>query len=338
MARVCTVLCASHSPWLFTPSEQWEPGRAARFARGGLSAQTPVDSVAENAAKYERVKRAYAVLRAQLEKARPDVLLIFGDDQLEQFTFKNFPAFALFTGESYAGYKISRYVGLPVGAPRPIRDKTPEHWATVPAHPVFARALMRELVSDGFDLAFSNELIDEDEGMGHAFMRPMTYLDPAYALPTVPLFVNCYYGPQPTARRCFELGRAVRAAIERIPLDLNVAVLASGGLWHLPNVPDSWLDESFDAAILERLQTGDARSTAAYFDGVEPPYDPADAASVARASGGTGIVLGWGGGTGETRTWIAASAVADGIGATVVDYIPIYASPIGAAFAYWERV
>jgi hypothetical protein len=152
------------------------------------------------------------------------------------------------------------------------------------------------------------------------------------------LFVNCYYGPQPTARRCYDLGRAVRAAIERIPLDLNVAILASGGLWHLPNVPGSWLDEDFDANILKGIASGDARATAAYFDGVVPPYDESDPQSVDRASGGTGVVLGWGGGTGETRTWIAASAVADGIPGTVVDYVPVYASPIGAAFAYWDRV
>jgi hypothetical protein len=338
MARVCTVLCASHSPWLFYDASLWEAGRAARFARGGLSPATPIDSPEENAAKYQRIRTAYATLRAQLEAAKPDVLLIFGDDQLEQFNFRNFPAFALFTGESYGGYKISRYEGLPVGAPRAIRDKSPEHWATVNAQPAFARALMRELMIDGFDMAFSNGLVDEEEGMGHAFMRPSSYLDPEYRLPTVPLFVNCYYGPQPTAKRCYELGRAVRGAIERIPLDLNVAVLASGGLWHLPNVPNSWLDEDFDRRIIAGITGGDARATAAYFDSVVPPYDPSDPASVDRASGGTGIVLGWGGGTGETRTWIAASAVVDGLPGRMVDYIPVYASPIGVGFAYWEQV
>jgi hypothetical protein len=42
------------------------------------------------------------------------------------------------------------------------------------------------------------------------------------------------------------------------------------------------------------------------------------------------------GGTRETCNWIAAAAVAEGRPATLVDYIPIYASPIGAAFAYWR--
>jgi Catalytic LigB subunit of aromatic ring-opening dioxygenase len=337
MARVCTVIAASHSPFLFTPSEQWEPGRATRLARGGLSPDTTVDSVAENAVKEARIKAAFGKLRERLDAAKPDVLLIFGDDQLEQFNFKNFPALSLFTGSSYAGYKISRWVGLPVGPKRPEREKTPDNWVTVQSHPEFSHALMRELIVDGFDLAFTNDLPDPDEGMGHAFMRPSYYLDPEYKIPSVPFFVNCYYGPQPTAKRCYQLGRAVRAAIERIPLDLNVAVIGSGGLWHLPNYPNSWLDETFDANILAGIKAGDARKTAEYFDSVVPPYDPANKASVNLASGGTGMVLGYGGGTGETRNWIVASAVADGKPGTVVDYIPVYASPIGAGFAYWDN-
>jgi hypothetical protein len=337
MARVCIVIAASHSPFLFTPSEQWEPGRAMRFSRGALSAEMPVDTVAENAVKETRIKAAYGVLRERLDAAKPDVMLIFGDDQHEQFNFKNFPALAMFTGPSYSGYKISRWVGLPVRPDRPEREKTPEHWVTVQSHPEFSQALMRELMIDGFDLAFSNELPDPEEGMGHAFMRPSIYLDPEYRIPTVPFFVNCYFGPQPTAKRCYQLGRAVRAAIERIPLDLNVAVIGSGGLWHLPNYPKSWLDETFDANILARIKAGDARKTAEYFDSVVLPYDPADKDSIELASGGTGMVLGYGGGTGETRNWIAASAVADGQPGTVVDYIPVYASPLGAAFAYWDN-
>ena len=41
------------------------------------------------------------------------------------------------------------------------------------------------------------------------------------------------------------------------------------------------------------------------------------------------------GGTRETCNWIAAAAVAEGRPATIVDYVPLYASPIGAAFAHW---
>ena len=41
------------------------------------------------------------------------------------------------------------------------------------------------------------------------------------------------------------------------------------------------------------------------------------------------------GGTREACTWIAAAAVAEHRPAVVVDYVPVYASPVGAGFAYW---
>jgi 3-O-methylgallate 3,4-dioxygenase len=337
LARVCTVIATSHSPFLYANPEEWEPGRATRLSRGGLSPDTKVDTVEENLKKGARIKAAFGVLKEHLEAAKPDVLLIFGDDQLEQFNFKNFPALSLYTGDSFEGYKISRMIGLPVAPGRKEREKTPENWVRVQSNTDLSHALMRELMNDGFDLAFSNELSDPDEGMGHAFMRPLYYLDPEYRLPMVPFSVNCYYGPQPTGKRCYQLGKAVRAAIERIPLDLNVAVIGSGGLWHLPNYPNSWIDESFDQKILDGIRSGNVSKTAEYFDSVQLPYDPAKKDSVNLASGGTGILLGVGGGTGETRNWIVAAAVADGQPGTVVDYIPVYASPIGVSFAYWDN-
>jgi hypothetical protein len=75
---------------------------------------------------------------------------------------------------------------------------------------------------------------------------------------------------------------------------------------------------------------------AATFDAYPIVYDPADERSVKDASGGTGIVAGLGSGTGETRNWIAAAATVDGMPGTVVDYVPVYASPVGIAFAYWQ--
>ena len=38
----------------------------------------------------------------------------------------------------------------------------------------------------------------------------------------------------------------------------------------------------------------------------------------------------------ETRNWIAAAVVVDGVPSTMIDYIPLYASPIGTGFAYWD--
>jgi hypothetical protein len=42
------------------------------------------------------------------------------------------------------------------------------------------------------------------------------------------------------------------------------------------------------------------------------------------------------GGTRETVTWIAAAAALEGKTATIVDRVPIYASPIDTAYAYFN--
>ena len=74
----------------------------------------------------------------------------------------------------------------------------------------------------------------------------------------------------------------------------------------------------------------------AYFDGLSWPYSSASPEAAERLLGGTGMVGGVGSGAGEARNWILAASVADGIKGTVVDYVPIYASPCGAGFAFWD--
>jgi hypothetical protein len=337
LATICTAICTSHSPYLFASPEEWEEARRIRLLHGGIDPSVPVDSAAENRAKHGRCMQALGVLREVLTAARPDVIILFGDDQSEQFDFRNYPAFAVFAGETFAGFKISGKFGLPVPkTARASRHKTPEHWVAVPGHPTVARSLITQLIEAGFDLSYSLELPRSEEGIGHAFMRPAFYLAPEYNVPTVPFFVNCYFGPQPTARRCVELGRAVRRCIDHLPASLRVAVIGSGGLWHTPMLPGSILDTDFDAKILEGLKRGDPVGMATYFDSRRPNVTPDDPRSLDRESGGSQMVLGLGGGTGETRNWIITAAVMEGRAGTVVDYVPVYASPVGLAFAYWN--
>lgn len=339
MARVSTVICTSHSPFLFAPPEQWEHVRQQRAALGGYRADVPVDSPETNEAKFEQCQRAFGVLAEKLRVARPEVLIVFGDDQKEQFNFTNFPALSLFVGESFEGFKVAKAVGLPVaGAKRESRPRTPDHWTRVANHPELARHLLTGLVRENFDLAFSHELPNQEEGIGHAFMRPSSFLRPEFDLPTIPFFVNCYYGPQPTGKRCYTLGLAIRRLIDAFPDDVNVAVIGSGGLWHTPGAPGAYLDEEFDRAILAHLSRGEAQAAAECFDAKGVALIGEGGAMARTMSGGTGLTSGLGSGTGETRNWLIAAAVADGAPATIVDYVPVYASPCGMAFAHWEKV
>src|SRR5207237_1364495 len=65
----------------------------------------------------------------------------------------------------------------------------------------------------------------------------------------VPVMVNTYYPPnQPTPKRCYAFGKAVRKAIESWNTDKRVAVMASGGLSHVV------IDEEIDQMTIEALK------------------------------------------------------------------------------------
>lgn len=331
MAKIVSVLCMSHSPYAFTQPAEWEPARDRRKADGGIALDVPVETMPEMEAKKARLDAAFAALHARFVAAKPDVVIVFGDDQLEQFRFSGFPAFAVYCGAEFEGYRTLQKPGLPTKAPREFFPKTAETWVTVRTHEPLARAIMTGLVERDFDPAFSLELANREEGMGHAFMRPLHILTPQQELPVVAISINCYYGPQPTGRRCAQLGAAVREIVAAMPDDLRVAVVGSGGLWHTPMRPDAMLDEAFDRAMLDALARGDAAAMARTFDDLG--RGPVSERDLMIESGGTGMRLGVGLGTGETRNWIAAAGTAGGAAGEIVDYVPVYASPIGMAFA-----
>jgi hypothetical protein len=314
MATLAGVFNMSHSPFCYMAPERWNEVRASR----SLRADVPLDDVEANRAKAARVAAAFAALKARLAAVAPDVILVFGDDQLECFDFRNYPAFAIYAGDKFQG-------ALAGGGS-----------AGVPGHPQLAGGLLTGLMRRGFDPAFSLDMPKPDRGIGHAFLRPAESLTD-FTTPIVPVFLNCYYAPQPTALRCYQLGVAVREIVDEYPADLRVVVVGSGGLWHTPRAKDAYLDEAFDRAILSAMTAGDARGMARVFDAYTVPAGDASQEIGAPGPGKTGLpdAVGPRGGTRETCNWIAAAAVAEGRPATLVDYVPIYASPIGAGFAYW---
>jgi aromatic ring-opening dioxygenase catalytic subunit (LigB family) len=299
------------------------------------SETNPWTTEEENQAQWDRTRVAFDVLKQKMEEAKPDVILCFGDDQIEQFNFSNFPGFAIFVGEDYEGYKTFARQGFVPGQRKGFTEKTADTWVKVPAHAAFAKEVAVNLVRREFDLSFMTEEANKEHGIGHAFLRPMSNIVPDFDIPTIPFYINCFYGPQPTANRVYQLGKAIREIIENSPQDLRVAVFGSGGLWHTPGNPESYLNEEFDQASLDAVKSGDAKAFADHFDRyVETPID--EYKNDTWVDGGTGMYNGIGSGTGETRNWIAAAAVADGTPGTVIDYVPIYSSPCGVGFAYWE--
>ena len=163
----------------------------------------------------------------------------------------------------------------------------------------------------GFDIATSNRF-REEVGVGHAFAFVYQYIMPQGDIPIVPVMVNTYFPPnQPTAKRCYALGGALREAIEAWEPGKRVAIMASGGLSHFI------IDEEIDRAALDAMQRKDIEAL------VTLPRDRL-------------MVLG----TTEILNWITVAGAMEREEMTLLDYVPCYRTPAGTgcamAFAHWE--
>jgi protocatechuate 4,5-dioxygenase beta chain len=68
--------------------------------------------------------------------------------------------------------------------------------------------------------------------------------------------VNVLQYPQPTAKRCYALGRAIGRAIQSYPDNIKVAIFGTGGMSHqLSGERAGLINETFDRMFLEKIQT-----------------------------------------------------------------------------------
>ncbi len=325
MATMIGTFFHSHGGTTSLPPELWSERRNSRPIREDV----PVESLETNTAKAARTHEGFRVLREKVTEARADALVVFSDDQLECFDFNNYPAFAVYVGEEFRkSPREPRFAEIG-------RHAEPGYAFT--GHPGLATAILTGVMARGFDPAFCMDMPKPDRGLAGGIIRSAEELTD-FTMPVVPIMMNLYFAPQVTGMRSYQLGKAVREAIEEFPEDLRVAVAASGGLWHTPGMPGAWLNTEFDRLMLSYLATGDARGMAEQFDAYVIPDDDTSQDMTQRARVITGMPSPGGPalGTRETCAWIAAAAVTEGRPTTIVDYIDVYASPVGNAFAYCE--
>lgn len=329
MAKLIGTFYHSHGGTTSMPGELWSHRRSSRPIRSDV----PFEDDETNIKKAARTHEGFRVLREKIAKLKPDVLVVFSDDQLECFDFNNYPAFAVFVGPEFKKSPRSRMEG-------PLAGRHAEPGASFKGHPELATAILTGIMKRGFDPAFCVDMPKPDRGIASGIIRSAEELTD-WQTPIVPIMLNLYFAPQPTAHRCYQLGRAVREVIDEYPADLRVGVIGSGGLWHTPNQEGAWLNEEFDHTMLDHLKDGDARGMADYFESyIVPPDDTSqDIKTVRRnVTGMPSVGNGPQFGSRETCAWICTAAVSEGRPTTIVDYINAYASPVGNAFAYCDAV
>lgn len=300
-------IAVSHAPSMLLPAEQW--GRMHEILAGNVP-QPPelaVESGEVVASYVERINKGFATLEQRLIDYEPDALIIVGDDQNEVFSKAIEPQVAIYLGTDMSGTTSLNLFGEPLA----------ENHISLKCHQGLATYLIEELVTRGFDVCPMYELEPLSRpagGLGHAFTRPCRALNVhEREIPVIPLFLNSYHPPLPTAHRCYQLGRKLREVTDECPE--RIAILGSGGLSHDPKGPRAgWIDVKLDRWVLEQVERGRARDLTHLFT------FESDALH---------------GGTGEIRSWIATAAAFDRQPAVVVDYIPAYHAVTGLGFAYW---
>ena len=208
-----------------------------------------------------------AKTRAALDAFKPDFILMWGDDQYENFKEDVVPA-----------YCISAYDRFTFKSP-PGNVWGKEETYDLPGHRTAAKMLASRLIEEGFDAAYAYKPLHHP--LGHAFTNAVMYLDYArkgFTYPIVPFSINCYGRrvlaqrgglptfdrvvseddldpPAPTPRRLFDLGAATARVLAQSPY--RVALLASSGWSHAFLTAKNnylWPDTPADRRMYEALQ------------------------------------------------------------------------------------
>lgn len=155
----------------------------------------------------------YDPVKAWIKEKEVDVLFFVFNDHISNFFFDCYPTFAIGIAPEYEHADEGsgpRDLAIPYG--------------DVP----FSRYMADYLIRSDFDLAICQEM-----KLDHGLMGPTPYmLDQPWPVKFVPFCVNVIQHPIPSVRRCWNLGKKVREAIEAYPEDINVAIVGTGGLSH----------------------------------------------------------------------------------------------------------
>lgn len=152
-------------------------------------------------------------VKAWLERLAPDEIVIVYNDHFNQFTFDAYPTLAIGVAESFSQADES----WPLRSVPPLRGDT-----------AFAWPLVTALVQDGFDFTICQKM-----EIDHGIYSWFTYLfDAPWPAPILPIAVNMLRLPLPTSQRLWQLGAAIRAAVEALPGDKRVLVVSTGGMSH----------------------------------------------------------------------------------------------------------
>ena len=214
----------------------------ARIVAGVATSHVPAIGAAIDLGKtkdpyWAPVFEGYEWSKKWIAEEKPDVVILVYNDHASAFSLEMIPTFVLGTAAEFKPADEG-------WGPRPV--------PVVKNDPEFAAHLAQSLILDEFDMTLVNKM-DVD----HGFSVPMSLMfgqPDEWPVKVVPLAVNVLQFPPPTARRCYNLGKAIRRAVESYPRDLKVMIFGTGGMSHQIHGPRAGLiNAEFDNHFLDLL-------------------------------------------------------------------------------------
>ena len=186
---------------------------------------------------WKPVFAGYEYVKKWVQETKPDVVVLVFNDHATAFDMNFIPTFALGCADEF----------------QPADEGWgPRQVPVVRGHPELAAHIAQSVIRDEFDLTIVNKM-DVDHGltvpMSLVFDQPEEW-----PCKVIPLAVNVILYPPPSGKRCFDLGKALRRAIDSFPEDLNVQVWGTGGMSHQLQGPRAgFINSEFDANFLDQI-------------------------------------------------------------------------------------
>ncbi len=177
--------------------------------------------------------------RRWMAQNTPDVVFLIYNDHATAFSLDMIPTFAIGCADEFKPADEG-------WGPRPV--------PVVKGHPELASHITQSVIQSDFDLTIVNRM-DVDHGLtvplSLMFGQPQ-----AWPCKVIPFAVNVVQYPPPSGNRCYQLGRAIRRAIDSFDANLNVQIWGTGGMSHQLQGPRAGLiNKEFDARFLDQLVT-----------------------------------------------------------------------------------
>ena len=192
-------------------------------------------------AYWQPLFAGYEYGKQWMKDNKPDVIFLVYNDHATAYSLDFIPTFAIGTAEHFQPADEG-------WGPRPV--------PVVKGHPELASHIAQSVIQQDFDLTIVNKM-DVDHGLTVP-LSLMCGQPPAdkfeWPCPVIPFAVNVVQYPVPSGQRCFNLGKAIRKAIETYDEDINVHIWGTGGMSHqLQGARAGLINKEFDSAFLDKL-------------------------------------------------------------------------------------